>query len=156
MILKIADWQFRVDKEATWERTTHNSTEHCECPYCVNYYEAVDVVYPDVRTFLAEFGINIAGPSELMPFTPTLMLACYRVKGEILHWGKAQLNVSDIPILPEAGEEDSFLIWVGEMELPWLQSEDMASVVSPANLPEFIQRMEEVWLLRHGTQYVYS
>lgn len=156
MILKIADWQFRVDKEATWEHTTHNSTEHCECPYCTNYYEAVDVVYPDIRAFLSEFGINIAGPSELMPFTPTLMLACYRVKGEILHWGKAQLNVSDIPILPEAEDEDSFLIWVGEMELPWLQQEDMASVVSPANLPEFLQRMEEVWLLRHGKEYVFS
>lgn len=156
LILKIADWQFRVDKEATRERTTHNAADHCECPYCTNYYEAVEVVYPEVRAFLSEFGINIAGPSELMPFTPTLMLACYRVKGEILHWGKAQLKVSDIPILPEAGEEDTFLLWVGEMELPWLQQEDMDSVVSPANLPEFIQRMEEIWLLRHGTQYVYS
>ena len=59
-------------------------------------------------------------------------------------------------VLPEAVEEGSFLLWVGEMELPWLQQEDMASVVSPANLPEFMQRMEQVWLLRHGTEYVYS
>ena len=156
LILKIADWQFRVDKEATWEHTTHNSTEHCECPNCTNNYEAVDVVFPDIRAFLSEFGIYIAGPSELMPFTPTLMLACYRVKGEILHWGKEQFIVSDVAGLPDAGEDGSFLLWIGEMELPWLQQEDMASVVSPANLPEFIQRMEQVWLLRHGTEYVYT
>lgn len=156
MILKIADWQFRVDKAATWERTTNNAGNHCECPYCTNYYEAVDMVYPELRAFLSEFGIHVSGPSELMPFMPTLVLACYRVEGEILHWGKEQLIVSDIAILPEAVEEGSFLLWVGEMELPWLQQEDMASVVSPANLPEFMQRMEQVWLLRHGTEYVYS
>lgn len=156
MIIKLADWRFRVDKNATWERTSNNAKDHCECGYCKNYYEAVELVYPKLRVFLGEFGINMAGPSELMPFEPTLMLACYRVQGAILEWGQTQLCVDDILITPEAGDEESFLLWVGEMELPWLQKEKMEDVVSPANLPEFMERMQEMWLLRHGEEIVFS
>ena len=29
-------------------------------------------------------------------------------------------------------------------------------VISPANLPEFLERMEEVWLLRHGENAILS
>lgn len=156
MIIKLADWRFRVDKEATRERTTKNSEDHCECSYCKNYYEAAELLYPKLRTFLSEFGINFAGPSELMPFEPTLMLACYRVQGGILDWGQEQLFVDGILITPEAGEEGNFLLWVGEMQLPWVQEENVEDVVSPANLPDFLERMQEIWLLRHGNEYLFS
>lgn len=91
-----------------------------------------------------------------MPFEPTLMLACYRVDGQILQWGKAQLSVKGVPILPEAGDSETFLLWVGELELPWLQNEAVEDVVSPANLPEFLERMQEIWHLRHGSEFVFS
>ncbi len=156
MIVKMADWRFRVDKAATWEQTTRYSEDHCECAYCRNYYDAVDMTYPRLRGFLSEFGINLDGPSELMPFSPTLMLACYRVRGEILQWGRAQLATSGITVLPEAGEEGSFLLWIGEVELPWVQREAIEDVVSPANMPEFMQRMGQVWDLRHGKSLVSS
>ncbi|MBQ8834591.1 MAG: hypothetical protein IJ001_06675 [Oscillospiraceae bacterium] len=156
MILKLADWQFQVDKEATLERTTKNASDHCECGYCRNYYEAVSAAYPELKLFLAEFGVNIDGPSELMPFAPTLMLACYRVQGQILQWGNRELAVAGVPITVETGDENTFLLWVGEVELPWLQEEPMDEVVSPANLPEFMERMQEVWLLRHGTELIFS
>ena len=42
---------------------------------------------------MEQFGVNLEGPSELMPFEPTLMLACYRVDGQILQWGKTPLSV---------------------------------------------------------------
>lgn len=156
MILKLADWRFRVDVEATREQTTKNASDHCECAYCRNYYEAVDIAHPKLRLFLSEFGIHIAGPSELMPFEPTLLLACYRVRGEILCWGKTELLVDDIPITPETADNGTFLLWVGELEIPWIQEEAVEDVVSPANLPEFLERMQEVWLLRHGNEFVYS
>jgi hypothetical protein len=91
-----------------------------------------------------------------MPFEPTLMLACYRVDGQILQWGKAQLSVNGIMILPEAGDERTFLLWVGEIRLPWLQKEAVEDVVSPANLPEFLSRMQEIWSIRHGTTLIHS
>jgi len=58
--------------------------------------------------------------------------------------------------LPEAADDDSFFLWVGEMMLPWLQEEAEEDVVSPANLPEFMERMEQIWLLRHGPESIQS
>ena len=156
MILTVSDWRFRVDKEATIAHTAKNASDHCECAYCRNYYDALDVTYPGLRPWLSRFGINPSGPSELMPFEPTLMLACYRVQGEVLQWGKTPLYADGILITPEVSERGSFFLWVGELDLPWLQNEAMEEVISPANLPEFLERMQEVWMLRHGDELFYS
>lgn len=156
MILKVVDWRFRVDVDATREHTQKNSSDHCDCAYCRNYYDAMELMFPNLRSFLEEFGIDYRGPSELMPFEPTLMLACYRVHGSILQWGREALVLQGIPILPEAADENSFFLWVGELDIPWLQEEAVEDVVSPANLPEFMERMQEVWLLRHGEECIYS
>ena len=141
MILELADWRFDVDVSATQKHTKHNSLDHCDCGYCRNYYDALEITYPDVVAFLQSFGVNVQGPSEVMPFEPTLVLACYRVKGKILQWGREGLSVSGISVLPEAADETSFFLWVGEMPLPWLQEEDMDEVLSPANQPDFLERM---------------
>lgn len=156
MILKFGDWKFRVDVEATKERTRKYSYEHCQCGYCKNFYDAIDIAYPELRPVMEYFGVHLEGPCELMPFEPTLMLACYRVDGQILQWGRSSLSVRGVTILPEAGDESTFLLWVGEVQLPWLQKEPVEEVVSPANLPEFLERMQEVWLLRHGNEFVFS
>ena len=156
MILKLADWVFDVDVDATAAHTKKNATDHCTCGYCRNYYEAVVVTYPDLIQFLDQFGADFNGPSELMPFEPTYLLACYRVHGKVVNWGKQLLEISNVPVTVELAENGTFFLWVGEMELPWLQEEDMDEVVSPANLPEFMERMEEVWLLRHGENVTFS
>ena len=156
MILKLGDWRFRVNVEATAERTQKYSFEHCQCSYCKNFYDAIDIAYPELRPVMEQFGINLEGPCELMPFEPTLMLACYRVDGEILKWGKSRLSVKGVSLLPEAGDENTFLLWVGEIQLPWLQKEAVEDVVSPANLPEFMERMQEIWSLRHSNTFLYS
>ena len=85
-----------------------------------------------------------------------LYLACYRLKGEILHWGRSELAVGGIPIVLEAGEEGSFFLWAGELELPWAQPEPADEVTSPANMPEFLERMKLIWLLRHGPEQLRS
>ena len=111
---------------------------------------------PLLRAVMEQFGVHLEGPCELMPFTPTLMLACYRVDGQILQWGKAQLSVKGVTLLPEAGDGETFLLWVGEIQLPWLQNEPVEEVVSPANLPEFMERMQDIWSFRHGDSFVFS
>ena len=156
MILSFDDWVFRVDLEATREHTTSNALDHCTCAYCRNYYETVAMTYPGLRRFLEGFGVDMNGPSELMPFEPTYLLACYRVRGKILSYGGNPLNADGIQISPEPAGEDSFFLWVGELRVPWIQDEPEDDVVSPANLPEFLDRMEQVWLLRHGHNLLYS
>jgi len=156
LILKIGDWRFQVDVEATSERTRKYSYEHCQCGYCKNFYDAIDIAHPELRPVMEQFGVHLEGPSELMPFEPTLMLACYRVDGQILQWGRSTLSVRGVQILPESGDQDTFLLWVGELRLPWLQKEAVEDVVSPANLPEFMERMQEVWSLRHGNPFLIS
>ena len=156
MILKAADWQFRVQVAENREKTKEYSLDHCTCPYCQNYYDTVEAAYPAVKAFLDSFGLTMHGPVEVMPFEPTLFLACYRVQGQILQWGNTPLIANGISIVPEYRDEETFHLWVGEMELPWVQNIDPEDVVSPANLPEFLARMQEIWLLRHGTEYVFS
>ena len=156
MFLQFGDWKFEVDAEATSKRTQAYSFDHCECGYCKNYYDVLDQAYPQLRPALMQFGIHPEGPCELMPFEPTLMLACYRVDGSIKQWGRSALYVSGIPLIPEAGDDQTFLLWVGEMRIPWVQVENPEDVVSPANLPEFIERMQTVWSLRHGEDFIVS
>lgn len=156
MRLQFGDWKFEVDVNATSERAGKYSFDHCECSYCKNYYEVIDQTYPQLRPALEQFGIHLEGPCELMPFEPTLMLACYRIDGSILQWGKSGLYVSGIPLIPEAEDARTFLLWVGEMRIPWIQEESPEDVVSPANLPEFLERMKRVWMLRHEDEFLYS
>ena len=156
MVLKAADWIFRVDPKGTREQNIRYSTEHCTCSYCQNYYDTVEKTYPKLKSFLEEFGIYMHGPVEVMPFEPTLFLACYRVKGQITTWGFHPLYANGISIVPELGDEETFLLWVGEMELPWVQLIPPEEVVSPANLPEFLDRMQQIWLYRHDQQIISS
>lgn len=156
MLLKFGDWKFEVDVEATSDRAQRYSFDHCECGYCKNYYDVIDRAYPQLRPALGQFGIHLEGPCELVPFEPTLMLACYRVDGKILQWGQSQLYIQGIPLIPESDDENTFLLWAGEMQIPWVQEEAPEDVVSPANLPEFMERMQNLWLLRHGNAFIFS
>lgn len=78
-----------------------------------------------------------------MPLEPTLIAACYRITGEILTTGTAALHVDGVPIRPEPADSSTFFLWIGEMELPWNQEEPMDEVISPANQPEFLERMAQ-------------
>ena len=156
MDIRISDWTFQVDVEATFTNTSENSLNHCECAYCRNYYECVDLVYPELKRFLSQFGVVLEGPSELMPFTPTLMLACYRVYGRVVHRGIAPIYVSSVPVTIEEGDKESFLLWIGEFVLPWIQDETEEDVISPANTQEFMERMQQVWNLRHTEESILS
>lgn len=151
-MVSLYDWQFQVDREATKEKTDANARDHCTCGYCRNFYENVSKSCREILPFLGRFGINVEGPSELMPYEPTLLLACYRVTGKILRWGTVPLRAGRVPVSVGAGTDGSFLLWVGELRVPWTQGEPEEDVVSPANLPEFLERMEQMWQLRHDAE----
>ena len=125
------------------------------CAYCRNYYETVDLAHPTLRPFLKQFGAVIEGPSEVMPLEPTLVLVCYRITGQILQTG-TKIHVDGVPIHPEPGDGETFLLWAGQMQLPWAQNEPEEDVISPANQPEFLQRMQEKWAQLNGFEIIYS
>lgn len=156
MMLEFGGWKFFVDVTATMEHTTKNSTDHCECAYCRNYYGAVDGAYPDLRPFLGKFGICLDGPSEVMPLEPTLILTCYHVHGRVLSRGGEDFWLGDVRFTVEEAEKDTFLLWVGELDIPWILEEDMNEVISPANLPDFMDRMRQVWMQRSFGEPVIS
>ena len=63
MILQYGDWRFLVDVEATKERTARYSYEHCQCGYCKNFYDAVDIAHPHLRPAMEQFGVHLEGPN---------------------------------------------------------------------------------------------
>ena len=146
MDITIADWKFRVNTDATWDRTSSYSTDHCLCAYCRNFYENLDAANPRLRDVLSKFGIYAEGPCEVMPLEGNIILACYRVDGEILTFGQTRIYVDDVRVYPEAGENGTFLLWIGAIVLPWTQEEPMEEVLSPANEPEFLERMARKWM----------
>ena len=150
MVLQIEDWVFRIDLERTKEHSSFVSSEHCTCSYCENYYRTVSLVYPDMKGFLAQFGVRTDAPSEMYPIEPTLYLAGYRIFGEILTYGIAPIMVDGVPVTAEPKDEHHFMLEVGEMPLPWVLPEDPNDVVSPANEPEFLEKMYRKLLLRNG------
>lgn len=140
MVITLADWQFRVDVQETFDYTSKCSQDHCTCPYCRNFYKNLDN-FSNLRPVLQRFGVYADGPCEVMPFEPTLVAACYRVTGQVVKRGEAELYIDHIPLRPEEADEATFFLWIGPMELPWTQEEDMNEVISPANQPEFLDRM---------------
>ena len=150
MILTIDDWVFEVDVTATMAYSGQEAQEHCTCVYCRNFYAAVDSVYPNLRPFLAEFGVHIEAPDELVPYEPPLMEGFYTVCGKVLQFGSKPACIDGLSICVADPEDlhvnvfcptPYFVLNTGFMELPWVLEEQIEDVVSPANEPSFLEDM---------------
>ena len=150
MVLQIDDWIFRVDMEKTKEHSSFVSSEHCTCGFCENYYRTILGVCPGLKEYLYQFGILVDAPSEMYPIDRTLYLSGYRVFDEILHFGVAPMMVDGVPVTAEPVDDMNFLLEVGEVELPWILAEDWEDVISPANEPEFLEKMYRKLIRRNG------
>ena len=150
MTISIEDWIFDIDPVKTKEHSAFAVRNHCTCGYCENYYRTVDQVDPNLRAFLDRFFAEIEGPSEMYPFEPTLCLLGYQVSGHIIQAGNGPIMVDGVPIMGEILDDDTFKLEVGELELPWVLEEDMDEVVSPANEPEFLEKMYRIMIDRNG------
>ena len=152
MILKINDWEFDMEIERTMEYSAAEAAEHCDCAYCRNYYAAADGTFPQLRPFLAQFGLHLEAPDELMPFTATQLCVLYAVNGTILHNGKEPIYLGTLRIDPEdhkvsmintACPRPIFILSVGPFDIPWVLEEPLVEeeIISPANEPSFLKRM---------------
>ena len=157
MILQIDDWKFDIDMTTTMEYSAGELAEHCDCAYCRNFYATVDDTYPKLRPFLAQFGVEVEAPDEMMPYTPTYIENWYVVSGTILQNGRQPIVVDGVNVLPLSAEKalmntacpkPYFVLSVGTMDLPWILDEPMEEVVSPANFPAFLKRMWDKLLMK--------
>lgn len=150
MILQISDWIFDVDIPATMEYSAHIASDPCCCGYCRNFRETLDNAYPQLRIFLEEFGMNSLTPEEMSPIEPTLCMVSYCIGGSVLKRGIYPIDLGGV-VLSVPEEPDPlynppcgtpfFVFNTGLLELPWVLDEDMDEVISPANEPEYMQRM---------------
>ena len=151
MTVQIADWVFDVDIAATMEYSSAVWKDHCTCGYCRNFYETMNDAYPLTKHFLEKFGMNSLTPEEMSPIEPTLCMVSYCISGIILKKGEYPIDSGDSVFSITTEEQNPlyvppfgkpfFVLTSGLLELPWVLDEDMDEVVSPANEPEYMQRM---------------
>ena len=150
MIIQISDWIFDVDISVTMTYSANIWNDHCLCGYCRNFYETVNGAYPQLQAFLKQFGMNSLTPEEMSPIEPTLCMASYCISGVIKKRGTELLDLGGVTLSVASQEESDydpgcgnpyFVLTTGLLDLPWVLDEDMDEVVSPANEPEYLQRM---------------
>ena len=143
MGFEIDGLEFDIDLDQTMLCRAKEAEDPCDCAYCRNFAASVDGRYPNLRPFLAQFGIDICYPDESMPFDmPGEMWYenQYSVCGNILTGDQATLVVDGVevhfhrenllhinPVCPEP----CFFVGVGMMRLPWVLDEPMGEVRSP-------------------------
>lgn len=165
MILEIADWIFDVDIPATMEYSAHIAADPCRCGYCRNFRQTLDKAYPQLKLFLKQFGMDSLTPEEMSPIEPTLCLVSYCIGGKIVKNGIYPIDIDGVvltvetepdPLYHPTCGEPFFVLTTGLLELPWVLDEDMDEVLSPANEPEYMQRMMNRLLENAGEDIVVS
>ena len=156
MLIRVADWLFDVEISKTMDYSAKVWEDHCECGYCRNFYETLNDAYPQLSGFLKQFGMNSLTPEEMSPLEPTLCIVSYCISGRILQkgifpvdFGGVVLSVSEDhenPLYEPPFGKPFFVLTTGLLELPWALDEDMNEVISPANEPEYLQRMVNRYL----------
>ena len=155
MILRIDDWTFDIDQTTTMAYSAQEASDHCTCDYCLNFYATIDRAYPDLRSFLTRFGVDIEAPDELMAIEPTRFLGAYAVSGRIVQFGACPIRVDGLSVLPEREDDadvDSscpmpyFILRIGMITVPWVLDVPQQEVVSPANDPSFLEKMDRHFL----------
>ena len=150
MILQISDWIFDVDIPATMEYSAHIASDPCGCGYCRNFRQTIEVEYPQLKVFLEQFGMSSQTPEEMSPIEPTLCIASYCIGGSIVKRGVFPIDLGGVVLsIPESPDPlyhppfgTSFFVFdTGLLDLPWVLDEDMDEVISPANEPEYMERM---------------
>ena len=151
MLITINDWVLDVDLDRNMSFSAAQATEHCTCGYCRNFYETLDGEYPSLKPFLKQFGMNSLTPEELSPVEPTLCIVSYCISGTVVTRGIYPLDSGEVvfsvttdaenPLYEPSFGKPFFVLTTGLLELPWVLEEDMDEVISPANEPEYMERM---------------
>lgn len=141
---------FSVDRDKTSEYYTTHSL--CDCDGCRNFYKQIKGLFPELEKFLAEFGVDIAGPDEMpwydigdhIQYTPY-----YTVTGKIEKIGTQKTGFGNLNVIfyqsgspytdiPNEQAEPYFIIGVSKIDLPWILDIPFPSARAKKN---FIMRL---------------
>ena len=110
--------------------------------------------------------MNSLTPEEMSPIEPTLCMVSYCISGKIIKKGVFPLDSGDVVLTVTIDEQNPlyeppfgkpfFVLTSGLLDLPWVLDEDMDEVISPANEPEYLERMMKRLLENVDTETVIS
>jgi hypothetical protein len=83
----VGEWEIEYDKTQT-EEAYRKKVEGCDCISCRNFYQATQSVSNEIKTFFADFGIDMAKPAEIFDVSTykngkILYLGFYHIIGSI-------------------------------------------------------------------------
>ena len=132
------------------EYSAREAAEHCTCAYCRNFYAAVDDIYPQLRPFLARFGVDIEAPDRMSPIDHSQERIDYDpsfyVFGQILQPGTYEMSagLANIVATPLDGTVEGrvcFQLDVYEVMLPWVLNEPFEGGIPEAPPSGWLRRM---------------
>lgn len=132
MQIEKGNHRFSVDVEKTKEY--YNEHSLCNCVCCLNYYEQIANELPKLKDFLADFGVDISKPDEIMSvenegFIDYLNVD-YTVCGNVINMSEYEIDINDNLFLnvivtegfasPNEQTGDYFTLSVTNIKLPWV------------------------------------
>ncbi len=154
MIVRIDDWIFDVDVDATAKYSAREAEQHCDCANCRNFYAAVDAYYPELRPFLTQFGLQVEAPDRMSPIDISIERIdydpMYYVFGRILQQGRFEIpagtaNVAAFPLDECYEGREVFELNVFEVSLPWVLEEPFEGIQT-TDEPSILQKMVDLVL----------
>ena len=155
MILEIDGWKFQVFDVTTRKHYAREVAEHCTCATCRNFYQTVDQVYPELRPFLARFGVHVEAPDEMTAPIQTMCDCYYAVCGKILETGESEITVGSTKVFPQTSEEAMvntemdepyFFLFISPLNVPWILDEPMEEPDTPEKKQNTIARILGRWI----------
>ena len=155
MILEIDGWKFQVFDVTTRKYYAREVSDHCTCATCRNFYQTVDKVCPELRPFLARFGVHVDAPDQMTAPIQTMCDCYYTVCGKILEEGDEAITVGDTKVYPQTWEEAMvntemdepyFFLFVSPLTVPWVLDEPMDPIDTPEKEQDTIARILARWI----------
>ena len=155
MILEIYGWKFQVFDVTTRKYYAREVADHCTCATCRNFYQTVDKVYPELRPFLARFGVHVEAPESMTAPLQTMCDCYYAVCGQILETGETPITVGNTQVFPQNREEamihtemdePCFFLFVSPLNVPWVLEEPMEAIDTPEKEQDTIAKILGRWI----------
>jgi len=91
---------FSVDIERT--QAYYRTHSLCDCACCRNFYALAKISFPELDTFLSQFGVDIARPDEIGCVEEENQIdytfVAYTVCGKLESMGEYEIDVYDGPV----------------------------------------------------------
>lgn len=155
MILEIDGWKFQIFDVTTRKYYAREVAGHCTCATCRNFYQTVDNVCPELRPFLARFGVHVEAPDSMSAPIQTICDCYYAVCGKILEAGEEPIFIGNTVVYPQTCEdamvdtdmdEPYFFLYISPLNVPWVLEEPMETIDTPEKEQQVISKILSKWI----------